>query len=77
MSGDGYIKVPALLSVVNKDSVRLCNPLNWAQGSSVPRSLLHGSDDMALDGRPCGTVYTFRIREWKAKALGMNRWKEK
>ncbi len=37
----------------------------------VPRSLLHGADDMALALIPNNSEWTFRLREWKAEELGL------
>lgn len=38
---------------------------------SIPRSLIHGGDDIKLDRWKVGDEFTFRLREWKAEALGL------
>lgn len=36
----------------------------------IPRSLLHGSDDLKVEGFKVGDEITIRVMEWKAEELG-------
>lgn len=37
---------------------------------SVPRSLLHAADDLAIKRLTVGDEFTFRVMDWKARELG-------
>jgi hypothetical protein len=37
---------------------------------SIPRSLIHGGDDMKFGTAFVGQEVTFRLMDWKAEALG-------
>lgn len=42
------------------------------QGSDwIPRSLVHGGDDLKISQAIIGTDWTFRVLEWKAEELGL------
>lgn len=40
---------------------------DWAV---IPRSLIHGGDDLKFDGYFAGEEVTFRVLAWKAEELG-------
>lgn len=37
----------------------------------IPRSLIHGGDDMQLARLARGDEFSFQLMEWKAKELGL------
>jgi hypothetical protein len=72
MTGDDYVEVTVTIEDVRKASVfvtpgasRTGQPLN------IPRALLHGADDLALDKKFAGDRCRLRIRSWKASELGL------
>lgn len=42
-----------------------------AKDISIPRSLIHGGDDLKIDRLNVDDEFTFRLREWKAEELGL------
>ncbi len=38
---------------------------------AIPRSVIHGADDMKIDDLKRGQEFTFRLFEWKAEQLGL------
>lgn len=71
---DSYRTVTALVHQVRKDSIAVERPRGsgWAW---IPRSLIHGADDIRLDllffGSE-GITHTFRVVEWKAEEIGLS-----
>lgn len=75
MAGSGYVMVTTRFRGVapSGNSFFVDNPPSRGKGRcSVPRSLIHGADDMKLDALdPAdGPELTFRLMAWKAEALG-------
>jgi len=44
---------------------------NRQVAQNIPRSLLHGGDDLKLDRMPRDEVVMLRILDWKAEELGL------
>ena len=64
---DEYVTVEATLRAVSPDAVLLETEdmEGW-----VPRSCLHGADDIALRAMTIGSEHGFQIRQWFAKKKG-------
>ena len=68
---DHYRTVTARLRGIRPNSVFVDRPASRGRGEiSIPRSLIHGADDRAIEGRFVGEEITFRLAEWKAEELG-------
>lgn len=67
-----YRIVTAKITRINKDSLIIDTPNGT---KSIPRSLLHGVDDLDLRHLPFGRIepvdHTFRLLEWKAEEVGL------
>lgn len=71
---DSYRIVTALVKGVRPNSI-FVERLNGPGQVSIPRSLIHGSDDLKLDALCFGSEgiwHTFRLREWKAEEVGLS-----
>lgn len=75
---DEYVKVQGKARHV-RDAAVLFTPGEKVGGAWLPRSALHGADDIALrqrtaeinnNGNRGGTPMTLRIRRWKAEEAG-------
>lgn len=77
-NGDDYVKVAGKVRHVRPASV-LFSPGETVGAAWIPRSCIHGADDLALTDRTGeinragnrGTPMTLRIRRWKAEETGM------
>jgi hypothetical protein len=65
---DNYVRVTAKVLAITAYAVEL-----EAEGEAkwIPRSVLHGADDLALRGDvKTGDEHEFQIRRWKAEQAG-------
>lgn len=70
--GDEYRVVTARFRGISASRLAIFIDRPRAPGKvTVPRSLLHGGDDVKVDGLKAGAEFTFRLREWKAEELGL------
>lgn len=72
---DDYRAVTTRLRAVSEKAIFVDRPANQAGTVTIPRSLLHGSDDLAIERRVqegafYGAEITFRLRAWKAEEIG-------
>jgi hypothetical protein len=67
---DNYRTVTCVLRQVRDNSIMVDHPRiqGWV---SVPRSLLHYTDDRLVEVAEVGKDITIRVREWKAEELGL------
>lgn len=70
---ESYAKIEVTIHLVKRDAVQI-SPTG--RGSFpvtvwVPRSLVHGGDDLKLAKALRNDTLTIRIMEWKAKDLGL------
>lgn len=80
MSGsDDYVKVKGKARHVRDGSVLFSVGDSVSRGAWIPRSLIHGADDLVLrdrreqinrTGAQVGTPMVLRIRSWKAEEVG-------
>ena len=68
---DDYRTVTTRLRAIRPNSIFVDRPATRGPGEvSIPRSLIHGADDRAIEGHFIGETITFRLAEWKAEELG-------
>lgn len=70
MSGDDYVQVAGTIVGITPKAVLLdvATEEVW-----IPRSLLHGADDLALkESLGKGDTHVFQVREWFAKKEGLD-----
>lgn len=68
---DTYRTVTTRLRGIRLASIFVDRPASRGAGEvSIPRSLIHGSDDLGIEGRFIGEEITFRLMEWKAEEIG-------
>ena len=71
-AGDDYVTVSTVLRSVGPRSIFVDRRSGAAfHHVCIPRSLLHGADDLALDRMFVGEEVKLRIRRWKAEQLGL------
>jgi hypothetical protein len=68
---DQYRIVTVLLRGVRENSIFVAKLTDPNLHISVPRSLLHGADDLKMPRSKIDTEITFRLRDWKAEELGL------
>lgn len=63
-----YVKVKVVLEYMTRDAalLKFDGKHEW-----VPRSTIHGGDDLKLARMPRGTTATFRLLDWKAEEIGL------
>lgn len=74
MTGDDYAIVTTIFRDVSpRGKALFCDgPASRGGGRiSIPRSLVHGADDMKIAALFDGDEFTFRLRRWKAEELGL------
>lgn len=64
---DEYVRITATIAARSPDAVLLSNSDVEAW---VPRSCIHGGDDVAVREAPLGSEREFQMREWFAKKKG-------
>jgi len=78
-TSDDYVKVQGKARHVRDNSVLFSVGDGVSRGAWIPRSLLHGADDLQLrdrahqinrTGTNVGTPMVLRIRRWKAEEVG-------
>lgn len=69
-AGDEYVRVRGWIQAVREKSVLFAVGESVRRAGWIPRSCIHGADDLQLDGKMVGDAMTLRIREWKADELG-------
>jgi hypothetical protein len=70
---DDYVSVPVMVQAVTEKAVMLSSITNPDVEEWVPRSCLHGGDDLWLTKEGRNVIYQereFRLREWVAKLKG-------
>lgn len=76
---DDYVKVQGRARHVRDAAVLFAVGESVPRAAWIPRSVLHGADDLTLSrlagqinasGRTGGTAMTLRIRRWKAEEVG-------
>jgi hypothetical protein len=67
---DDYRTVTCILRQVRDNSIMVETPTRpgW---KSIPRTLLHYTDDRLVEVAEVGKDITIRVREWKAEELGL------
>jgi hypothetical protein len=65
-----YVAVRGRVKEVRPRAVLFVVGESVERGDWVPRSLIHGADDKALDGKFAGEETTLRMFKWKARELG-------
>lgn len=70
-----YRTVTATIKTIRERWILVVRP-NAPGRACIPRSLIHGGDDIKLDGLdtnfPVGVEHTFRLVEWKAEQVGLS-----
>ncbi len=70
VNSDDYRVVTTTLRLVKEMAILVDLPKSSGGTTWLPRSLLHGADDLTLGRQSIGSPFTFRLREWKAEQLG-------
>lgn len=66
---DSYRIVTTRLRGVREKAIFVDKPK--ARGEvSIPRSLIHGADDLKIEGHFIGEEITFRLMDWKSEEIG-------
>lgn len=66
---DSYRLISTKLRRISENAILVDDALGLKQ-VWIPRSLIHGADEMKLSERYIGQERMFRIFEWKAEDLG-------
>ena len=66
---DNYVKVTVEIATATRDAIGIKTPAGAFEW--LPRSLIHGGDELRLDKAIKGERVTFRLVEWKAERLGL------
>ncbi|MBE0563680.1 MAG: hypothetical protein IH622_23075 [Ochrobactrum anthropi] len=69
-----YTRFTCILVAATEDAVQVDISPNVSEKSTlkwIPRSLLHGADDIRLDRNDFGQKIQLRVMDWKAKQLGV------
>lgn len=67
---EAYRLITTKLRGVRPNSIFVDGPPARGKGSvSLPRSLIHGTDDLKLDSLFIGEEITFRLMDWKAEEI--------
>lgn len=65
---DDYVRIPATVRAMSPDAVLL----ETEEGEFwVPRTCIHGGDDVALRTIQRGDEHEFQVRRWLAEKKGM------
>jgi hypothetical protein len=67
--GDDYVTVTTVLRGVRDRSIFVDRNLEDREQVSIPRSLLFGADDRAVERAAIGAEVRIRVRRWKADEL--------
>jgi len=71
MEKDDYVRIHCRVErPPRRDAVMLSVGDSVPRAAWVPRSCLHGADDLTLNKAKAGDKLTLRIREWKAEQCG-------
>jgi hypothetical protein len=75
VTGDDYIALTVQVETATPKAV-LLRPVDAAgqaqpRAAWIPRSCIHGGDDIALDRLARGSITTLRVRAWKAEREGL------
>jgi hypothetical protein len=70
---ESYTRVKAILHVLTRDAAQISVTDKGALLSPVwlPRSLIHGADDLKLAKAMKNDEVTVRVMDWKANELGL------
>lgn len=72
MSSDDYVTVTTVLRHVREKSIYVDRrPGQPDDTACIPRSLIHGGNDLKLEDRQSGDEITIKVRRWKADELGL------
>nr|DAU40458.1 MAG TPA: hypothetical protein [Caudoviricetes sp.] len=69
-----YTRFSCILVTATEDAVQVDINTDDVDNSDlkwIPRSLLHGADDIRLDRNDFGNKILLRVMDWKAKQLGI------
>lgn len=69
-AGEDYVRITGRLGAIRQDSFMLSVGESVPRGAWIPRSLIHGADDIALNKKQRGEVWTVRMFRWKAEQEG-------
>ncbi len=67
---DDYVRVRGRIKEIRPASVLFAVGAGVERAAWLPRSLIHGADDIALNGKFAGEEMTLRVVEWKADECG-------
>ncbi len=71
MSDDvSYRTVTSKLRWCGENAIRIDAAPGRPDTVSIPRSLIHGGDDLRIGQAGQGDTVTFRLADWKAEELG-------
>lgn len=68
---DSYVNVRATLRAVRPSSILVSRIDRVSHQAWLPRSVLHGGDDLRIEAALVDTELSFRVREWKAREAGL------
>lgn len=68
---DEYVRISCTVEAIRNKAVMLSVGESVRRAAWIPRSAIHGADDLTLDGMMAGTKTVLRIREWKADQEGL------
>jgi hypothetical protein len=68
--GDDHVRVTGRLQAIRNDAVMFSVGDAVPRAAWIPRSLIHGADDIALKGKNKGDQMALRIFRWKAEEAG-------
>jgi hypothetical protein len=68
---DAYVRVVVVLRQIRPRAVLLEWGKGVPRGAWIPRSCIHGGDDLALGKATPGSEVTIQIREWIAQREGL------
>ncbi len=71
MTRDAYVTVTTTLRRVGDRAILVDRARDDRETVWIPRSVLFGPDDLAVERIAIGTEVTIRLRRWKADELGL------
>lgn len=69
MSRDSYVTVTTILRRVEDKAILVDRARDDRETVWIPRSVLHGADDIAIERPAIGAWVKIRVRRWKADEL--------
>ena len=71
MTRDSYVTVTTILRRVGDKAILVDRAVDDRETVWIPRSVLFGPDDLAVERGATGAEVTIRVRRWKADDLGL------